>query len=225
MPAWSRRRVVAAVRAASQAAWLLPLTRVFAHVEVRGLEHLSAITGPVVFAANHQSHFDTPVILAALPPRLRKRVAVAMAKEYFAAHFHPEGHSRAARMLSTLQYGLASFFFNAFPIPQREAGARRTLRYIGDLLGDGWSVLIYPEGRRSDSEEIGRFQPGVGMIGARLSVPVVPVRLEGVNRVLHQSWKVPRPGRVRVGFGPAVILTGHDYTAMARQVEEAVRGS
>jgi long-chain acyl-CoA synthetase len=147
-----------------------------------------------------------------------------MAKEFFDAYFHPEGRSLRARTWSGLLYVLAALFFNGFPLPQREAGARRTLRYIGDLLGDGWSVLIYPEGERADAEAIGRFRPGVGMLGARLSVPVVPVRLEGVNRVLGRSWKVPRPGRVRVVFGRALKLTGDDYVELARLVEEAVRG-
>ncbi len=90
-----------------------------------------------------------PVILAALPGRLRARVAPAMAKEFFKAHFFPEGQPWRARLSNSLNYYLASFFFNAFPIPQREAGARQTLKYIGELTGGGWSVLIFPEGLRS----------------------------------------------------------------------------
>ena len=223
-PRGAEDALAAAIRRASLAAFVLPLTRAFARVEVRGLEHLAGLRGPVVFASNHQSHMDTPVILAALPGRWRRRVAVAMAKEFFAAHFHPEGQPAGARLRSGLLYVLAACFFNAFPLPQREAGARRTLRYIGELVSDGWSVLIYPEGQRSDSEAVGRFQPGVGMIGSRLAVPVVPVRLEGVNRVLHRTWKMARPGRVRVSFGPAVKLTGEDYAELARIIEEAVRG-
>ncbi len=145
---------------------------------------------------------DTPVILAALPGALRRRVAVAMAKEFFDAHFHPGGHSRRERFTAGVLYDLAALFFNAFPLPQREAGARRTLRYIGELVSEGWSVLIFPEGRRTEAGEIDEFKPGVGMIGSRLGVPVVPVRLEGVDRVLHQSWRMARRGRVRVAFGP-----------------------
>jgi 1-acyl-sn-glycerol-3-phosphate acyltransferase len=75
-------------------------------------------------------------------------------------------------------YYLAAFFFNTFPLPQREAGARQTLRYIGEVTGDGYSVLIFPEGVRSESGEISAFRGGIGMIGARLDLPVVPVRLD-----------------------------------------------
>jgi len=224
MPSWNRRWIVRQVRGVSLVAWLLPLARVFAHVRVDGLEHLHGLDGPVVFASNHQSHMDTPVILAALPRRWRARVAVAMAKDFFQAHFHPDGRSRRERIRSGALYYLAAAFFNAFPLPQREAGARHTLRYIGDLVSEGWSVLIYPEGERSESGAIGRFRPGVGMIGARLAVPVVPVRLEGVDRVLHKSWKMARPGAVRVAFGAPLQLRGDDHGALASQVEEAVRG-
>ncbi len=223
MPSWSRGRVVTALRRASLFSWVLPLARLFARIHVEGLENLSGVKGPVVFAANHQSHMDTPVIMAALPGSRRGRLAVAMAKEFFDPHFHPDGHSSGARWRSRLLYVLAAFFFNAFPLPQREAGARQTLRYIGDLLGDGWSVLIFPEGQRTDTGTIGTFRPGIGMIGARLGVPVVPVRLEGVDRVLHKSWRMARPGRVRVAFGRPLTLEGEDYANLASRVEEAVR--
>jgi long-chain acyl-CoA synthetase len=224
MPSWNRQGLVSLIRRASLAVWLLPLTRLFARIRVEGLEHVAALEGPVVFASNHQSLMDTPVILAALPGHWRRRVAVAMAKEFFDAHFHPKLHSPRERFTSGSYYGLAAFFFNAFPLPQREAGTRQALRYIGDLIGEGWSVLIYPEGERSDSGEIGGFRPGIGMIGARLSVPVVPIRLEGVDRVLHKSWKMARRGRVRVAFGPPLDLDGEDYANLARAVESAVRG-
>ncbi len=61
------------------------------------------------------------------------------------------------------------------------------------------------------------------MIASRLNVPVVPVRLEGLDKVLHHTWKMARPGRVRVVFGAPLTLTGDDYEALARRVEEAVR--
>src|SRR5512145_1524604 len=118
---------------------------------------------------------DSPVIMAALPPRWRYRLAPAMAKEFFKAHFFPAEFSRRERFTNSLNYYLSSFFFNAFPLPQREAGARQTLRYVGDLLGRGFSVLIFPEGRRTEAGEINPFRPGIGMMAAKLAVSVVPV--------------------------------------------------
>ena len=203
--------------------FLLPLTRVFAWIKVDGLQNLANVKGPVIFAANHQSHMDVPVILAALPGKWRRRVATAMAKEFFKAHFFPDGYTRGKRFTRSLNYYLSAAFFNTFPLPQREAGARQTLRYAGELISSGFSVLIFPEGKRTDHGEIAPFRPGVGMMAARLGVPVIPVRLEGIDRVLHHTWKMAKPGPVRVMFGAPMQLTGDDYVDLTAQVEAAVR--
>jgi long-chain acyl-CoA synthetase len=222
-PSWNRSLLARAVRRASLPTWILPLGRLFAWMRVEGREHLRDLRAPVIFAANHQSHMDAPMIMAALPRRLRYRVAPAMAKEFFKPHFFPEEYGRLAWFTNSLNYYLSSLFFNAFPLPQREAGARQTLRYIGEVIEDGFSLLIFPEGKRTDSGEIDRFRPGIGMIASRLNVPVVPIRLEGLDKVLHHTWKMARPGRVRIAFGAPLHLTGEDYEGLAKQVEEAVR--
>jgi long-chain acyl-CoA synthetase len=222
-PAWNRTWPARVVRRLNLPTWILPLARAFAWLRVEGLEHLRSVQGPVVFAANHQSHMDVPVILAALPPRWRYRVAPAMAKEFFKAHFFPESHTRGAWFTNSLNYYLAALVFNAFPLPQREAGARQTLRYVGDLLEQGYSVLIFPEGLRTELGEIDRFRPGIGMIASRLDVPVVPVRLEGLDKILHHTWKMAKPGPARVVFGAPLKLGGEDYEALTKEVEDAVR--
>jgi long-chain acyl-CoA synthetase len=177
----------------------------------------------VVFAANHQSHFDVPVILAALPGHIRKTVAPAMSKEFFKAHFFPEGQPWRDVLIIRLAYYLAAFFFNAFPLPQREAGARQTLRYIGDVTADGFSILIFPEGVRSTTGEMTTFLGGIGMIGSRLELPVIPVRVDGVYKILRARETRPHPGPVRVAFGAPMQLSGDDYAALAQRVEDAVR--
>ncbi|MEA2464780.1 MAG: long-chain acyl-CoA synthetase, partial [Acidobacteriota bacterium] len=222
-PAWSRSWWARAFRRVHLPVWVLPMTRAFAWMRIDGREHLRDVEGPVIFASNHQSFMDGPVIMAALPARWRYRLAPAMGKEMFAAHFFPAEHGRLAWFTNSLNYYLAVLFFNAFPLPQREAGARQTLRYIGELLAGGISVLIFPEGRRAMTGDIDTFRPGIGMIAARLGAPVVPVRLEGVNDVLRVGWRMARPGRVRVAFGAPIRLAGDDYEALAKQVEAAVR--
>ena len=222
-PTWNRAWPVRIIRRASQFTWILPIARLFAWVQVRGLENLEHVSGPVVFAVNHQSHMDVPVILSVLPGSWRARIAPAMAKEFFKAHFFPEGFSGRQVFTNRLNYYLAAFFFNTFPLPQREAGARQTLRYIGEVTGAGYSVLIFPEGVRTDKGEIKPFRGGIGMIGSRLGLPVIPVRLEGVDRVLHTRWKMAKPGRVAVTFGRPMRLSGDNYADLAKQVEQAVR--
>ncbi len=222
-PSWNRTWPVRIVRRLSQATWILPLARTFAWATIEGREHLRDLDGPVIFAANHQSHMDVPVILAALPARIRARVAPAMAKEFFKAHFFPEGHTWKQRFTNSVNYYLAAFYFNAFPLPQREAGTRQTLTYAGDLIGDGWSILIFPEGERSSTGDIRAFRGGIGMMAARLDVPVIPVRLDGVDRILHTKSKMATPGRVRVAFGVPMRLRGDNYAALAADVERRVK--
>jgi long-chain acyl-CoA synthetase len=222
-PTWTRSRAARAFRRVNLPLWVMPLARAFAWTRVEGRERLGGLQPPVIFAANHQSFMDGPVIMAALPPGWRYRVAPAMGKEMFAAHFFPAEHGRIAWFTNSLNYYLAVLFFNAFPLPQREAGARQTLRYIGDVLAEGTSVLIFPEGRRSETGAIDRFRPGIGMIASRLGVPVVPVRIDGLQHVLGVGSHMARPGHVRVAFGSAIRLTGDDYSALAERVEQAVR--
>ena len=146
-----------------------------------------------------------------------------MAKEFFKAHFFPKQCGRFAWLTNSLNYYLSVFFFNAFPFPQREAGLRETLRYAGDLVSEGNSVLIFPEGKRSETGAIDTFRPGVGILASRLNIPVVPVRVEGVDRVLRVGWNMARPGRVRVKLGAPLQLHGDDYAHLAQQVEQAVQ--
>ena len=218
-PSWNRWRVSWFLRRISLPTWILSLARLFMQLKVEGREHLANIRGPVVFASNHLSHMDTPAILIALPRRWRYWVAPAMAKEFWRAHFYPREFSRKKYLWNSFWYYLASMFFNAFPLPQREAGTRQTLRYIGDVAGDGYSILIFPEGRREPSP----FRPGVGMIASRLDLPVVPIRIEGLDKVLHSSWRWPKRGPVRIAFGAPLRLEGDDYQALAKRVEDAVR--
>ena len=114
-----------------------------------------------------------------------------MAKEFFKAHFYPREFGRTAWFTNSLNYYLACVFFNAFPLPQREAGTRQTLRYIGEVIA---RRLLDPDlSRRASGPQTGEiapFRPGVGMIASRLDVPVVPVRLEGLDKVLHQHVEV-----------------------------------
>src|SRR4051812_22777822 len=101
-PSWNRTWPVRIVRRLSLATWILPLARLFAHLRVTGLSHVQDLDGPVIFASNHQSHMDVPVILAALPGRVRARVAPAMAKEFFKAHFFPADHTFLQRLTNSL---------------------------------------------------------------------------------------------------------------------------
>ncbi len=202
-PSWNRSWPARAVRRASLPTWILPLARVFAWITRRGPRApRAASTAPVIFAANHQSHMDTPVILAALPPRLRYRVAPAMAKEFFKAHFFPDAVRPPGvvhQQPELLPGGALLQRVSAAAARGRRAPDaalhRRGAR--GRLLGADLSrragapttgeIDRFPAGHRHDCVAAGRAGRAV--------------RIDGLDKVLHHTWKMARPGRVRVAFG------------------------
>jgi len=222
-PAWNRSWPARIVRRVNLALWILPITRFLTKPAISGLENLDGVEPPVIFAANHESNLDGPLILAALTGRWPYRIAPAMYKEFFGPHFSPEKYTLTRRILSSVQYYLVTLLGNAFPIPQQESGVRATLRYAGDLISDGWSLLIFPEGERRPTGQLGAFQPGVGLLSERLQVPVIPIHLEGVDRVLPAGRIIPRPGPTRLTFGSPMSLRGDDPQLLSHEVEEAVK--
>ena len=222
-PKWNRHWLARGFRVINLNLWLLHLAHLFAWVRVEGREHLDGLNGPVIFASNHQSFFDTPSIFIAMPWKWRHRLAPTMRKEFFDAHFHPRQHGLFAWFTNSLNYWLSLLMFNAIPIPQHEAGTRQALRALGELVESGECPLIFPEGRHSPDENLYPFQAGVAMIAARLRIPVVPIRLRGSNRVLRPGARMARPARVSVVIGEPLRLEGEDYAALARLLEERIR--
>jgi long-chain acyl-CoA synthetase len=208
-PAWPRGGWCGPLREALQVGLLFPMLRGTCAVEVRGREHLAGLGGPVIIAPNHASHLDAPVVLAALPPDLRRRVAVAAAADYFFAR-----PSLGA---------FVGLLLNAFPFP-RAGNSRAALAACRRLAEDGWSLLLFPEGTRSTTGAIAPFRPGVGWLAGDLGLPVVPVRIDGLLAVLPKGARWPRPGRVTIAFGTPLRIEPDAVPAeAARRVESAVR--
>ena len=165
---------------------------------VAGTEHLETVKMPVLFIANHSSHVDTLSIIRALPPRIRRKTAVAAAADYFFA-------SRLLGFMTML-------LLNTFPF-SRGPQVRRSLEYCGDLAHDGWSILIYPEGTRSTTGELLPFKGGIGLLAEQLHVPVVPVAVYGGFEILPKGRNFPRPAPASVVFGEPLRLDGGVETA------------
>jgi long-chain acyl-CoA synthetase len=220
---WARSRPVRWFRAAFHGLVARPLFRHYIPLTVRGLENLDAVEPPVIFAANHTSDLDTVAILAALPSRWRSRLAPAMKKESFQAHFEPKRFPWKEVLRWRLAYIAASSIFNTYPLPQVMAGARRALKYTGELISRGYCPLVFPEGELTPDGQMHPFRPGIGMMAVQLRVPIIPVYIEGLFKVYskHDSW--PTPGPVRISFGrPLEFPTGTDNEAAAQKVEQAV---
>ncbi|MCH8319448.1 MAG: AMP-binding protein [Acidobacteria bacterium] len=223
-PHWTQFLPVRWIRSVALGGFILPLFRHYLRLSVEGLEHLTEVDPPVIFVANHVSHLDTVAIFSALPSSWRRRLAPAMAQDFFRAYFQPLGRPWKERAVSASQYHLACGLFNAYPLPQGRPGVRRALKYTGQQLDKGHCPLVYPEGRRSPDGSLQPFKTGIGFMALRLQVPVVPIHIEGLYPIysIHHEW--PQSGEVQVKIGSALSFRGgQDYQRVTGEVEEALR--
>lgn len=216
--AWARRAPSRALREAFQRLTYNYL-RLRLKVNIKGKEALFDISGPVIFVANHVGYLDTTAILFSLPQELRKRTAVAAAAELYFGLDREPGEGR--RPLTLFVSFLAPLLMNAFPF-SRKRSIRKSLGLMGELLDDGWSVLLYPEGVRSQTDEMAPFKPGVGLIATEMRAPIVPVKLKGSFEILPRGTSLR--DKVEVRFGAPMDFSGaRDHAQTAREIEDVLR--
>ena len=194
-----------------------PLYRLFVRLEVRGVEGLEGIDGPLFFIANHLSYLDQPSVMFALPRRRRYRTATAAWAEFFFINFRTPWQ----RLWKRFTYDYGTLALNLFPLPQ-SSGFRPSLAHMGRLVDAGVSILLFPEGERSPDGRMLPFRPGLGIMAKELGIPVVPVGIRGVEQVLPRGRNVPRRGTVTVTFGPPLCFTTESPEEIVRQTAAAV---
>ncbi len=90
--------------------------------------------------------------------------------------------------------------FDVFPLPQ-QSGVRESFAYAGESVDRGYSVMVFPEGVRTPDGKPVPFQSGVGMLAARLDIPVVPMRFDGLYEMKMAGHKIARRGGLTVLVG------------------------
>ncbi len=213
-PRWPWSRPMQALRVAFVEAIVRPLVWLLAKPRVElPAEPLS--TRPMLLIANHVTWFDIGLILYALPPHLRRRLAVATAGEMLEDWRHARNQgSWWANALAPIQYGLVTALLNAFPLP-RQAGFRRSFAHAGEALDRGFHVLIFPEGRRSRTGELQTFRAGIGLLAQASDAAVLPIALRGMRAASasRRAWfhggrlgiRIGQPIRPTPGTGPETI--------------------
>jgi 1-acyl-sn-glycerol-3-phosphate acyltransferase len=179
-------------------------------VNLRHRERLP-MTGPAIIAANHNSHFDTLLLMTLFPLRLLDRLRPVAATDYFLA-----------------RRGLAWFARNIIGIIPLKRNAHA---FHGDPLAecaaalDGDAVLIlFPEGSRGEPEKLGAFKSGIAHLARRHpTVPVVPVFLHGLGKVLPKGELLPVPFFVDVFIGESLVWGG-DKAAFMAEFDRRIHG-
>jgi long-chain acyl-CoA synthetase len=205
-PTWSHYFPVTWIRALLFYTIIFPITRLMSRLKTEGLENLRELKEPVLFISNHVTLGDHALILSALPLRLRHRLAIAMEGERLREWLHPRGSTGMfMRLRMIVEYILVTTFFHVFPLPKK-SGFRRSFAYAGESVERGFSVLVFPEGRRAPRGQmhLSRFKSGIGLLASELQIPVVPVRLEGLYELKRRRQYFATKGMVSVKFGKPI---------------------
>ena len=162
-----------------------------------------------VYFANHTSHLDALLIWASLPRLVREITRPVAAKDYW---------SRGA-----LRRWLAEEVFNAILIDRTDIKVHQSpvdlmLRQAGSTR----SLIVFPEGSRSTSGEVGDFKSGLYYPAKkRPEIELIPVHIDNLNRVLPRGEFLPVPLLSCISFGPPLWLERDeaklDFLARARR--------
>jgi 1-acyl-sn-glycerol-3-phosphate acyltransferase len=207
--AWARTRLAVAVRAGLTRTLLKAVVWSQTAPAVQGTAYLDELRGPAVFVANHSSHLDTPLILGSLPSRFANRVAVGAAADYF--------FDARWRAVTT------ALLFNAFPVERYRSRRLRSL--AAQLVDEGWSLLLYPEGTRSEDGWMNPFRVGAAHLCVAKGLPAVPVAIRGSYAAMPRGAGWPQRGRPRitVRYGrPLRPAEGEKAGDFRRRMAEAV---
>lgn len=176
------------------------LLRTFWGLQVEGLHRLPS--PPYIVAANHSSEVDPLILGASLPGHL-----------IFLVSRHLEQFPLLFRLIRAfdpilVRRGLADI-----------AGVRTAIA----RLAGGETVVIYPEGRVVQEQELGPLHAGLGLIALRAAVPVVPVAISGAARMWPLGTRWPRPSRIEVRIGAPIIAgSGDDARTLTARLRDAL---
>jgi len=211
---WARSMPARFVRERFMQFVLNPVMDYYTARRATGREALAALKQPVILVANHASHMDTPVILSALPRKLRKRTAVAAAADYFYRN----------RLIASA----VSLIFNTVPIERKGGGGMaKNGSHLDTLLDEGWNLLLYPEGTRSRGGGPGRVRRGAAVLAAAHNLSIIPIRVTGTAEAMPPGrwWPKRLHGkvlskrhRITVSFGEPIPPNG-DTAALIERVQ------
>lgn len=209
---WPRSWLAAGIRSIGQLVACFGFKNFFM-VQVNGLENLKDLELPALFMPNHVSLLDGLAITAALPKKIREKISFAAAYD---ALYEEYPH------LSWL----AELFFNAFPFPRKEHEHVATgLLNMGTMLDAGYSVVVFPEGRMSESGKLQELKRGAGLVVIEMNAYVVPVHIAGLAELVPYDHFKPRArGVITVTFGkPFKVGRATTYDQATAMVAEAMK--
>lgn len=220
---WAQRWPITWIRVLAYHLVTLPYIMIMARPKVIGRERLKGFRGPALIVSNHVAQVDIGFLMAALPIRLRNHLAVAMQGEMLRSMRHPPKEMFfLRRWREQLRYALIATFFNVFSLPQR-AKYRESFRFAGEMADKGYSVVIFPEGKRTETGEMSPFRSGIGLLATQLNLPVIPMRIDGLFPFRIAKKHYAPPGAVQVRIGDPINFDPHaEPEEIAKELQKRV---
>jgi 1-acyl-sn-glycerol-3-phosphate acyltransferase len=163
-----------------------------------------------IYFANHQSHLDWVLIWAALPRDLRTQTRPIAARDYWTA--------------GRFKHWITREVFNAVYVNRQRTDDQDPLEPLLAALNNGDSLVIFPEGTRSNKGEPQAFKSGLYHLAEQFpQVQLIPAWIDNVQRVMPKGEVVPVPILCSVTFGaPMQLHPGEDKRAFLERAREAV---
>ncbi len=185
------------------------LLRIFVKFKVEGAQNLKDLKLPVIFMPNHVSYIDGAIVSMTLPFKIRKKLTFAAAKDV---------------LYKDYKYiaWLVDLIFDSFVFPREESqNIAFGLNSMGSLLDQGYSVVVFPEGKMSLDGKLLPLKKGAGLMAVEMNTFIVPVKLVGAEKVVPYDKILPRHfGTVTVKIGkPIKFKKSDNYDDAVKRIE------
>lgn len=189
---------------------LRPFLKILLKIEIRDFSERKYLCEkrPIIIVANHSSHLDTPLVFAGLEKNFAGKIATAAAKDYFFRGGVKEKFARS--------------FFNVFPIERQKSSRENSVRGLSKKIVQAKiPLLIFPEGTRSKTGEIGEFHTGIFRTAIQENAVILPIAILGAREVLPKGksfLKMKFRGKICVTIGE--ILTAEKTDSPEKLAEK-----
>lgn len=171
---------------------------------IKGLENIPA-DGSFILVPNHQSFIDAPLVISGL------NKATLSSTYFYAKRDHV--NNPLARLIARNH--------NVIVMDMRTLS--ESIQQLAEVLRQGGGLVIFPEGTRTRTGDVGPFKKTFAILASELKVPVIPVHISGAYEAWPRTNYLPRPHKVSVEFLPAIHPTpSEDYDTLCNRVREAI---
>ena len=171
-----------------------------------GRENIPA-NGPFILAANHESYLDGMFVMSAVPNKLIRHT-------YFVAKEKHVTRPATVYLASKLNV-----------IVLHMSNLKTSIQQLGEVLKRGESIIIFPEGTRTETGKLGEFKKTFAILSVELGVPVIPVTIDGAYEAMPKHQKVPSCGNVSVTIHKPILPAGLDYDQLCDSTKNAVENN